>query len=458
LRVFLYELVRAPGLPASHGECLDWIASQGLPVHRLERRCTSAAEVVQAVEEFGKMRGELPYDIDGAVVKVDDRASRDELGHTSRFPRWAVAFKFEAERAETRLEKITIQVGRTGALTPVAELEPVRLAGTTVSRASLHNEDEIRAKDIRVGDRVVVEKAGEIIPQVVEVVPAADGARGEPFAMPESCPVCGARAVRPEGEARRRCTNRLTCPGQLKGAVIHFARRAAMDIEHLGPSLVDQLVDLDLVRDPADLYSLTESRVEELERMAARSAANLVEGIAASRERSLDRLLGGLGIPLVGEVAARLLAERYGTLSGFAGRDPDTEREELSEIHGIGPKIAESVAEVLGEERFRGVLAKLLEAGIDPPAPEPEGASGPLFGSSFCVTGKLSRPRGDIHEVIRRAGGEVHKVVKKGTTYLVAGDKVGKTKIEKAQKSGALVIDEPALGRLIAGEGDEDGQ
>jgi DNA ligase (NAD+) len=334
----------------------------------------------------------------------------------------------------------------------------VRLAGTTVSRASLHNEDEIRAKDIRVGDRVVVEKAGEIIPQVVEVIPAAEASRGEPFAMPDRCPVCGARAVRHEGEARRRCENRLACPGQLKASILHFARRAAMDIEHLGPSLVDQLVDLELVRDPADLYSLEVAEVEGLERMASKSAGNLVAGIAASRERTLDRLLGGLGIPLVGEVAARLLAERYGTLARFAKSDPEVEREALAEIHGIGPKIADSVADTLVDPRFAEVLDKLLAAGIDPRAPEPEGASGPLEGLSFCVTGVLSRPRGDIHEQIRRAGGEVHKAVKKGTDYLVAGDKVGKTKIEKAERSGARVIDEQALRRLLGSGAGDDGQ
>ncbi len=448
LRIFLYELTRAPDMPAAHSECLEWIADQGLPTHGHERCCSSPDEVVAAVRMFDAMRAELPYEIDGAVIKVDDLEIRKRLGHTARFPRFAVAFKFEAEQAKTRLNRITVQVGRTGSLTPVAELEPVRLAGTTVSRASLHNEDEISSKDIRISDIVVVEKAGEIIPQVVGVIPAESG-RDVPFVMPRVCPVCGAPATREEGEAKRRCTNRLACPGQLKASILHFARRAAMDIEHLGPSLIDQLVEQELVRDPSDLYTLTAQQVAGLERMADKSAENLVHAIESSRGRTLDRLLGGLGIPLVGEVAARQLADRYGSLGAFAGRQPENEREELAAIHGVGPKIADSVANALADDRFVGVVQKLLAMGIDPVAPEREESSGPLAGMSLCVTGTLSRPRPEIHELIRGAGGNVHTQVKKGTTYLVTGAKVGKTKIEKAKKSGAAVIDESTLLALL---------
>jgi DNA ligase (NAD+) len=454
LRVFVYELTAAEQIPATHAECLQWIVGNGLPTHGLERICQGADQVIEALHEIDGLRGELPFEIDGAVIKVDDLASRDLLGHTARFPRWAVAFKFEAEQARTRLLDIALQVGRTGALTPVAELEPVQLAGSTVARASLHNEDEIRAKDIRVGDVVIVEKAGEIIPQVVGVEPAADAERTEPFAMPESCPVCGAEALRQDGEAKRRCTNQLSCPGQLKAALRHFASRSAMDIEHLGPSVIDQLVERELVGDPADLFDLTREQVADLTRMADKSAANLVAAIEESRGQVLHRLITGLGIPLVGEVAARQLAARYQLLSGFANADPEVERTELAAIHGIGDKLADSIARALADERFQAVLGKLLERGIDPRAADDAGSGGPLEGQSFCVTGTLNRPRGKVHESIRRAGGEVHKAVRKGTTFLVAGDKVGQTKIDKARRLGTQVIGEAELERLLGGGDD----
>jgi DNA ligase (NAD+) len=450
LRVFLWELVSAPGLPSTHSAGLGWMARQGLPMHGREVICGSEAEVVEAVLRFEAMRPELPFDIDGAVIKVDDLESRKRLGHTARFPRFAVAFKFETEKAETKLIGITCQVGRTGTLTPVAEIEPVQLAGTTVSRASLHNEDEIRDKDVRVGDRVVIEKAGEIIPQVVSVIPAPPELRGPVFTMPSVCPVCGASTAREAGSARWRCTNTIACPGQLKASLRHFASRGAMDIEHLGPSLIEQLVDRGLVQDPADLYGLNRKDIAGLERMAEKSAENVVNAVEASRERPLDRLITGLGIPLVGEVAARQLAERYGTLSGFIGLSGEAEREALAEIHGIGPKIADAVATVLDDERFRGVVQKLLDRGVDLKQPRVAGdGRGALSGRSFCVTGTLSRPRAEIHEMIRAAGGEVHKAVTQKTTFLVAGGKVGQAKIKKALAAGTRVIDEVVLRSMI---------
>jgi len=450
LRIFLYELVVAPDLPVTHSGALQWIEDAGLPVHGLQERCASGREVLEAIERFDSARAKLPYEIDGAVVKVDSLEHRKTLGFTARFPRWAVAYKFETEKATTRLLDIKVQVGRTGALTPVAVLEPVHLAGTVVSRASLHNEDEIREKDVRVGDEVVVEKAGEIIPQVVAVIPAPPGERGEAFEMPGTCPVCGADAARAEGEARWRCTNRLACPGQLKASLRHFAMRSAMDVEHLGPSLIDQLVESGMVSDPADLFTLEAAPVARLERMAEKSARNLIEAIGAARSRGLDRLLTGLGMPMVGEVASKQLAARYGSLSRFVEADPEAERFELAGIHGIGEKMADSVARSLEDERFVGVLRKFLELGIDPVFVAEE-ASGSLAGMSFCITGKLARPRTAIQDEIRAAGGEVHSAVKKGTTYLVIGEKVGKTKIDKAKALGTEVIDETALERMMGG-------
>jgi DNA ligase (NAD+) len=449
LRMFAYELVAAPRRFESHVDCLAYLGSLGLPVHGMQRACASDGHVLAAVAELGALRSSLPFEIDGAVVKVDGLELRERLGFTSRFPRWAVAYKFETEKARTRLLDIAVQVGRTGALTPVAVLEPVALAGTTVGRATLHNEDDVRGKDIRVGDLVVVEKAGEVIPQVVCVVPEEGRDRGPAFAMPALCPVCGARAVRAEGEARWRCPNRLACPGQLKASIRHFASRAAMEIEHFGPSLIDQLVDRGLVRDVADIYRLREEELTSLPRMGEKSAENAIAAIAASRARPLHRLITGLGIPLVGEVAAAQLAPRYGSLSRFVAADPAAQAAELSEMFGIGEKIAASVAEALADERFMTVLRELIALGIDPTAEDK--AVGPLDGKSFCITGTLSSPRAQFHERIRAAGGEVHTSVKRGTGFLVAGADVGAAKLEKARALGTAVIDEAALARMLSG-------
>lgn len=449
LRLFLYEVVAAPPGLATHTECLAYLASLGLPVHGMQRACGSDGEVLAALAELARARPGLPFEIDGAVVKVDGLALRERLGSTARFPRWAIAFKFETEKAETRLVDIAVQVGRTGALTPVAVLEPVPLAGTTVGRATLHNEDEIREKDIRVGDVVIVEKAGEVIPQVMGVARRDGAGRSPPFAMPSACPACGAPAVRAEGEARWRCPNRLACPGQLKASLRHFASRAAMDIEHFGPSLIDQLVDGGLLRDVADVYDLTEEQLAGLPRMGEKSARNAIEAIRESRARPLHRLITGLGVPLVGEVAAAQLAQRYRTLSGLAAADPGVERAELAAIFGIGGKIAASVADALSDERFMGVVGDLLAHGLDPAAEAT--AKGTLAGRSFCITGALSRPRQAVQERIRAAGGEVHTSVKRGTGFLVAGADVGRAKLEKARALGTVVIDEAALERLIRG-------
>jgi DNA ligase (NAD+) len=452
LRVMFWELAIAPEMPKDHASCLQWMRDQGLPSHKLERRCTSRSEAMEAIHALETMRWNLPYEIDGAVIKVDDLASRKKLGFTARFPKFAVAFKFEAEKVMTKLLGISVQVGRTGVLTPVAELEPVQLAGTTVSRASLHNEDEIRDKDIRVGDLVLVEKAGEIIPQVTAVNPAPPEERGPPFVMPDFCPICGAPTAREAGEAKRRCTNRLSCAGQIKAGLQHFASRGAMNIDGLGPAIVDQLVDKGLVKDFADLYTLTKEKVAALDRMGDKSAANLIDAIRVSGDAALDRLISGLGIPLVGEVAAAELAGRYGSLSNFAAKKPEDERVALSEIHGIGPKIAESVASALSDERFHNVLKKLLDLGVNPRF-EKSAASegGSLVGLTFCVTGTLSTPREEIHEAIRKAGGIVHKAVSSNTRFLVAGDKVGQSKIKKAESVGTKVIDEKTLNEMLKG-------
>lgn len=452
LRVYLYQLVDGDRWHAAHTESLAWIAEQGLPTHRRHAVCETLADVDAWIRRFDAERHALPFETDGVVLKVDSYAQQSTLGFTAKFPRWAIAYKFAAERALSRVLDVTFNVGRTGAVTPVAVLEPVQLAGTTVSRASLHNEDQVRALDVRIGDRVFVEKAGEIIPQVVGVQVQDRTGDERPIDWPRACPVCEGPLARAEGESAWRCTNR-DCAGQRVAALHHFSRRGAMDIDRLGVSLTEQLVARGLVRDVADIYRLSKADLADLERMGDKSAGNVMESIEGSRRsRTLDRLITGLGIPMVGQVAARLIAARYRDLSGLLAADPETAAAELAEIHGIGPKIAQSVAAYLADPPAREVLAKLVAAGVEAAQPADEAPrEGPLSGQSFCVTGVLTRKRDDVHEMIRAAGGEVHDTVKKGTTWLVAGAKVGAAKLEKARKFGTKVIGEEELVRMTAG-------
>jgi DNA ligase (NAD+) len=449
LRVIFYDTVEK--LADAHTATLARLHELGLPTHRRERRCQGVDEVLAFIATFERARSELPYETDGVVVKVDQLAARARLGTTTRFPRWATAYKFAAERKETRVLSISADLGRTGALTPVAELTPVKLSGTTVARASLHNLDYIATKDVRVGDLVAVEKAGEIIPQVVSVNLSERPEGTVPWQPPTHCPVCQTGLKRAEGEAALRCPN-PACPGRLKAAVFYFTRRSGMDIDGLGHSLIEQLVDDGLITSLADVFALPARREEllELERMAARSVDNLLSSIARARTgRSFDRLLTALGIPLVGTVAARLIAQRYGNLATLLAREPADIERDLAEIAGIGPKIASSVASYVGLPEQRAVLARLIELGVQAETTRLEKVVGPLTGKSFCVTGTLSQPREEIHAAILARGGEVHTTVKKGTTFLVAGDKVGKAKLDAAVKRGAEVINEEQLQQLL---------
>jgi DNA ligase (NAD+) len=453
LRALFYQLVEGPSLHASHHESLEWLASQGLPTHR-RHAVVDWDEVTRAIDRIEKDRDAYPFEIDGAVIKVDSYRQQEMLGMTSKFPKWAMAFKFAAERARTRIHEIVVQVGRTGALTPVAVLDPVVLAGTTVSRASLHNADLIEVLDVRLGDQVFIEKAGEVIPQVVGVDAAARTGREVKFEMPQRCPSCHTPVVRelrdaekPElgTEAATRCPNR-SCPEQIKQRVFYFARRFAMDIDHLGAALVDQLVDRGVVHDVADLYRLGAQQIGELERMGEKSTKNVLDSIARSRDRTLDRLLCGLGIPQIGQVAARQLAESAGTLAQLLAWPPEEAREHVDAIRGFGPKMVDSVVGFLMDPDQRGLMQKLLDLQVGRPQPRPEvAAAGPLSGKSFCVTGVLSRKREDVHADIRAAGGEVHDGVKKDTSYLVAGEKTGKSKLDQAKKYGTKVIREAEL-------------
>lgn len=458
LRVMVYQLVEGPELHTRHSESLEWLRTLGLPTHGLDV-CVRAERIEHELARLDRTRGEYPFETDGAVVKVDVYALQDRLGFTSKYPRWAMAYKFAAERARTRVIDIVIQVGRTGALTPVAVLEPVLLAGTTVSRASLHNGDQVAELDVRVGDDVLVEKAGEVIPQVVAVDSSDSSARGEPFRMPTSCPACGGSVSaklrdeeRPElgAEVALRCTSRR-CPAKVKGALLHWSRRFAMDVGHLGESLVEQLVDTGTVTDAASLYDLTFDTIVKLDRMGEKSAQNLVEAIGASRARPFSRLLTGLGIPQIGQVAAKQMAERIRSLDALLAMSDENLRTELAAIHGFGEKMIDAAVAFMNDSETRELLTRLRDRHVSMPEAVVERIEGPLTGHRVCVTGTLSRKREAVHTAIRQAGGTVHESVKKDTTDLVAGESVGQAKFDQAKKYGVRVLSETDLEALIAG-------
>jgi len=449
LRAFVWQVVEGAELAGSHSGALARLSELGLPTHGKERLCTTESELIDAITALDHGRRSFPYETDGAVIKVNDFTQQAILGATAKFPRWAIAYKFGAEQAATRVNDIQVFVGRTGALTPVAILEPVKLAGTVVSRASLHNEQIIGQLDVRVGDRVTIEKAGEIIPQVVSVEHLSRGGAEQPFAMPTHCPSCGTAVERVEGEVAVRCPNPL-CPDQVKGAIFHFSRRFAMDVDRLGEALIEQLVRSGAVKDVADLYVLTAETLEALERMGKKSAENVLTSIAGSKERTLDRLLTGLGIEHVGQVAARQLAESVGSLEALLALDEAELVARVSGISGFGPKLVESVRAYLSDAQSHALLERLLALGVSRPMPVAvPAAEGPLTGSSFCVTGVLTRRREDVHADIRAHGGEVHDKIKQGTTYLVTGEKVGKAKLDAAKKFGTQVLTEAELTAML---------
>jgi DNA ligase (NAD+) len=439
---------------ASYWEILGRLRAMGVPVSPHNARYETIEEVIAHARAWESRRNELDFQTDGLVVKVDDLGQRARLGARSKSPRWVIAFKYSAEQAVTKIVGITVQVGKTGKLTPVAELVPVELAGTTVRRASLHNADEIGRKSVRIGDTVVIQKAGEIIPQVVRVeVDARDGTE-TPYTFPAHCPSCGAPAVRPEGEVDARCTNPPgRCPAQLKEWLRWFAHRDAMDVEGLGEKLIEQLVDKGLVKSLADVYRLDVPTLAELERMGKKSAENLVAALAASRTRSLDRLLTGLTIRHVGTRVAEILAERFGTLEALRAATLET----LGGVPGLGPVVAASVHAYFQDEENRRLLDDLAAVGVQP-APvvaTAAAASGPLplLGKTFVLTGTLARrSRSEAERLIKQHGGKVTGSVSKSTSYVVAGEDPG-SKLEKARQLGVAVLDEAGLEALVGEAG-----
>jgi DNA ligase (NAD+) len=451
MRLFTYEVVLSQGAPpaSTHFELLAWMTSLGLPVSRDVSRVEGYEALEQAVHAWEQRRLTLPFAVDGVVVKVDELAQRRYLGATNRAPRWAIAYKFPAEQATTTLVELEVNVGRTGAVTPLGHFTPVELAGTTVKRASFFNWNQIRRLDVAVGDQVLIEKAGEIIPYVITVTERGKDRR--PIEEPTECPSCRTPLVRDEGEVVLRCPNGFGCPEQRVRAIEFFGNRDAMNLENVGPKLVEQLVQAGLVQDVSDLFSLTVEQLEGLERMGKKSAENVIASIdKARRNATLTRLLTALGIPKIGEVWAHAVAERYETLQALFAAAPEEIERALLGLHGFGAERAAAVVGFLREPRNRALLERLMDRGVSPSEPRPS-ATGPLAGLSFCVTGALSRPRGEIQAAIEAAGGRFDKSVKKGTTYLVAGADVGATKLKDAEKKGTQVIDEAALDRMLAG-------
>ncbi|HEX7088001.1 MAG TPA: NAD-dependent DNA ligase LigA [Vicinamibacterales bacterium] len=459
LRAWMYQVVGVDGV-STHAESLRLLQQWGLPVEPHWKALRGVEEVLEFCRHWQEARERLPYETDGVVVKVNEYALRERLGATSKFPRWAVAYKFPAQQAITTIRSIARQVGRTGAVTPVAVLEPVLLAGSTIGMATLHNADEIARKDIREGDRVIIEKGGDVIPKVVRVVDPDRPGRSAPWTMPETCPSCGSRLVRPEGEVVWRC-ERSSCPARLRRTIEHFASRAAMDIEGLGAAIVDQLVEQGLVRDVADLYALTADQLESLvvdpreprsdrarPRKLGKVGRNLYEQIDRSRGNPLWRLVHGLGIRHVGQRAAEVLARHFGSLDALASAG----EEDLQRVPDIGPVVARSVRSWFEDPQNRDLVERLASRGVRTTATEEErrpAGAGLLAGKTFVLTGTLERmTREEATAAIERLGGKVTGSVSRKTSYVVVGADPG-SKADKAAALGVETLDEAAFLRLI---------
>lgn len=442
LDIFCFNIQRADGREfKTHSETLEFMEELGFHVIPDYRVCHTADEIVERIEEIGQMRRSLPFDIDGAVVKVNNIALRAEIGETTKVPKWAVAFKYPPEEKETTLREIEINVGRTGALTPVAVFDPVQLAGTSVGRAVLHNQDFITERDIRIGDRIIVRKAGDIIPEVVKSV--AHGEDSEPFHIPDICPVCGSKAVRDEDEAVIRCQN-IECPAQLLRSIEHFASRAAMNIDGLGEAIVEQLVQADLVHTVADLYTLDLQELTALERFGTKSAQNLLDNIEKSKNNELDRLIFALGIRGIGQRAATLLCQKYGSMDSIIAAEAD----DIAAIDGFGEILAQSVYTAMREPHRIALINRLKQLGLNMNY-SGQKVSDKLAGLTFVLTGTLpTLKRDEAKEMIEKRGGKCSGSVSKKTSYVVAGEEAG-SKLTKANELGVPVLTEEQFLQMI---------
>lgn len=443
LKMFCYAVGIVRGRAFTyHHDVLHALKKWGFSVNPFIRQVEGIEKCIEFYRELQDLRNELPYEIDGMVIKVDDLSLQTRLGAVSRSPRWAVACKFAATQATTVIRDIIVNVGRTGTLTPVALMTPVKVGGVTVSRATLHNQDEIDKKDIRIGDTVLVQRAGDVIPEVVKVIVSNRSGREIPFKIPDTCPECGSEVVRLAGEAAHRCIG-LSCPAQLRRHIQHFVSRGGMDIEGLGDKLVSQLVNLKLIHDPADLYYLSHDALLNLERMAEKSVSNLLSAIELSKHPSLDKIIFALGIRHVGEHISKILARRFRTLDALI----NTTENELLAIRDIGPEVSSSILEFFRNASNRRVIEKLKKAGVSPlEAISPRSA--PLTGKTFVFTGALSRmTRDEAKQIVESLGGQAAGTVTKKTDYVVAGEAAG-SKLQKAQKAGIAILSEEEFLRL----------
>lgn len=445
LDIFVFNLQRIDGIELkTHAEALEFLKYQGFKVSPHIKVCRNIDEVIADINYIRDIRDGLPYETDGAVVKVNDLEKRDILGSTAKDPRWAIAFKYPAERQKTKVKDIVVQVGRTGALTPTAILEPVKIAGSIVSRATLHNEDYIREKDIRIGDTVIIQKAGEIIPEVVSVVAEERDGSEKFFIMPEVCPECGAATVRLPGESVTKCTG-LNCPAKLKRGIIHFASKDAMDIDGLGPAVIGQLLDNNLIHNISDLYYLKYDDLIKLDRMGDKSAKNLINAIEESKGRDLDRLIFGLGIDLIGSKAAGILASHFKTMESLE----KATFEELTEIEEIGPKMADSVVAFFKEKQNLNIIDRLKAAGVNMRKKDAINVNDNFKGLTFVLTGTLEKyTRDEAKKLIEERGGKVTGSVSKKTDYVVVGADPG-SKLSKAQEHGVKILNEEQFENML---------
>jgi len=444
LSVFLYTLFIDGREEPTQWGALKKLQALGFPTAPHSCHCPTIDEALAYFREWNEKRDSLGYDADGIVLKVDSAEERQALGTTAKSPRWAISYKFPARQATTRVNDIVVQVGRTGALTPVAVLEPVKLSGTTISRSTLHNEEELRRKDVRVGDFVLIERSGDVIPQVVSVMKERRPRGSKPFAWPSRCPACGSQAFRPEGEVVSRCTN-ASCPARVRESVLHFAGRRAMDIEGLGEAIVDQLLAAKLVRSIPDLYGLPYEDLVALERLGPKSSRNLLDEIEASKSRGLARLLFALGIRHVGERLAQTLAARFRTLEALEAAGPD----ELVQADDVGPKVAESILFFFSQPENRELIRRLRQAGVNDRAAAEAAGPKPLAGQVFVITGTLAGlSRDEARELLEALGAEVGSAVTRKTTGLVVGDSPG-SKLNKARELGVRTIGEEEFLEMV---------
>jgi len=449
LSLFAYGIGRMEGMQlTNHWDTLHFLKGLGFKISKHIELCGSARDVAQYYAKVLGMRDDLPYEIDGIVIKVNDHQVQGILGEVSRSPRWAVAWKFPPQQEQTRINDIVVRVGRTGALTPVAVLEPVRVGGVEVSRATLHNEDEIKKKDIRIGDTVIIQRAGDVIPEVVQVIVSKRTGDEKTFTMPDRCPVCGSRVERPEGESVHRCTG-LACPAQIKENLAHFASRGAMDIDGLGFKLVEQMVDKNIIKDQADLYFLTKEALLKMDRMGDKLAQNLLDAIDRSRKPALANLIYALGIRNVGTHLAAVLAKRFKSIENLAGQ----EVEDLTEVHEVGPVVAQSIYTFFRNPKNLAVLKRMEEGDVVFPVEPGEPAETPLAGKTFVLTGGLDGfTRDEARKIIQNLGARVSSSVSRKTDFVVVGKDPG-SKYDEARRLGVKTLSEKEFRDMVGSKG-----